>query len=141
MSVVPKGYTGIHMDDCWEEKDPVRDPETGRLQPNATRFPSGLGSLGKHIHDAGATFGLYTAESRRTCGGYPASQDYEKLDAATFAEWGVDYLKVDGCNRCACVCARARVCVCLRVSKASSSKNSNCCCKWVVRRKRLYLCA
>ena len=33
-----------------------------------------------------------------TCGGYPASLGYEKIDAKTFAEWGVDYLKYDNCN-------------------------------------------
>lgn len=95
---VEAGYTGIHMDDCWEEKEPARDPATGKLQPNATRFPSGLKSLGEYMHANGATFGLYTAESPSTCGGYPASADREALDAKAFAEWGVDYLKVDGCG-------------------------------------------
>lgn len=95
---VEAGYTGIHMDDCWEEKHPPRDPKTGRLRPNATRFPSGLKELGEYIHSKGATFGLYTAESPATCGGYPASANNEALDADTFAEWGVDYLKVDGCG-------------------------------------------
>ena len=50
------------------------------------------------MHTAGATFGLYTAESPTTCGGYPATDNTEALDAKTFAEWGVDYLKVDGCG-------------------------------------------
>lgn len=51
------------------------------------------------MHAKGATFGLYTAESPTTCGGYPASApDHEALDAKTFAAWGVDYLKVDGCG-------------------------------------------
>ena len=95
---VAAGYTGIHMDDCWEQKKPLRDPKTGRLQPNATRFPSGLKALGDYMHANGATFGLYTAESPSTCGGYPASANNEMLDAKTFAEWGVDYLKVDGCG-------------------------------------------
>jgi hypothetical protein len=39
-----------------------------------------------------------TAESPSTCGGYPASANSEALDAKTFAEWGVDYMKVDGCG-------------------------------------------
>ncbi len=96
---IEAGYTGIHMDDCWEEKNPPRDPKTGRLQPNSTRFPSGLKALGDYMHGKGATFGLYTAESPTTCGGYPASApDHEKIDAETFASWGVDYLKVDGCG-------------------------------------------
>lgn len=29
-----------------------------------------------------------------TCAGYPASAGHEATDASTFAEWGVDYLKV-----------------------------------------------
>ena len=32
-----------------------------------------------------------------TCGGYPGSMGYEKIDADTFASWGVDMLKYDGC--------------------------------------------
>ena len=95
---VKAGYTGIHMDDCWESKHPPRDPITQKLAPNATRFPSGLKALGDYMHQKGATFGLYTAESPTTCGGYPASANMEVLDAQTFAEWGVDYMKVDGCG-------------------------------------------
>ena len=49
------------------------------------------------MHGKGATFGLYTAESPTTCGGYPASApDHEKIDAVCFV--GVDYLSVDGCG-------------------------------------------
>lgn len=95
---VSAGYVGIHLDDCWEEKHPPRDPKTGRLRANATRFPSGLKALGDYIHGKGASFGLYTAESPTTCGGYPASSAHEALDAETFAGWGVDYMKVDGCG-------------------------------------------
>ena len=95
---VAAGYTGIHMDDCWENKNPSRDPDTGNLIPNATRFPSGLKALGDYMHGKGATFGLYTAESPHTCGGYPASANNEEKDAKQFAEWGVDYIKVDGCG-------------------------------------------
>ena len=50
------------------------------------------------MHSKNATFGLYTAESASTCGGYPASANHEALDAETFASWGVDYMKVDGCG-------------------------------------------
>ena len=55
-------------------------------------------ALGDYVHAAGLGFAMYTAESSETCGGYPASKGYETLDAQTFAEWGVDYLKVDGCG-------------------------------------------
>jgi len=86
------------MDDCWEQKDPKRDPSSNELVPEPTRFPSGMKALGDYIHAAGASFGLYTAESPSTCGGYPASAGNEALDAKTFAKWGVDYMKVDGCG-------------------------------------------
>jgi alpha-galactosidase len=32
-----------------------------------------------------------------TCGGYPGSLGYEKVDAKAWAEWGFDYLKYDNC--------------------------------------------
>jgi len=32
-----------------------------------------------------------------TCGGYAGSEGYELIDSQTFAEWGVDYIKIDGC--------------------------------------------
>jgi len=95
---VAAGYKGIHMDDCWEQKDPKRDPSSGELVPEPTRFPSGMKALGDYVHAAGASFGLYTAESPSTCGGFPASAGHEALDAKTFAKWGVDYMKVDGCG-------------------------------------------
>ena len=39
---------------------------------------------------------IYASRSPTTCGGYPASANHEELDAKTFADWGVDYMKVDG---------------------------------------------
>ena len=32
-----------------------------------------------------------------TCGGYPGSKFTMELDAQTFAEWGIDSFKMDGC--------------------------------------------
>lgn len=43
-------------------------------------------------------FGLLTWYSIHTCGFQPGSWGYEELDAATYAEWGVDYLKYDNCG-------------------------------------------
>ena len=90
---VTAGYDSIHIDDCWERKNPPRDTNN-QLVANATRFPNGMKSLADYVHQKGARFGLYTAESPTTCGGYPASANHEQIDAKTFADWGVDYLKV-----------------------------------------------
>jgi len=57
-----------------------------------------LQALGDYYHSKGLKYALYTAESPTTCGGYPASANHELLDAKTFADWGVDYMKVDGCG-------------------------------------------
>jgi hypothetical protein len=92
------GYASIHMDDCWEQKVPPRDPKTGKLRAEPTRFPNGMKALGDYYHSKNISFAAYTAESTHTCGGYPASANNEVLDAKTFAEWGVDYMKVDGCG-------------------------------------------
>jgi hypothetical protein len=89
------GYDTLHLDDCWENVNPPRTG--GELTGNTTRFPSGMAALGTYIHSKNARYGLYTAENSLTCGGYPASAGYETQDALTFAKWGVDYLKVDGC--------------------------------------------
>jgi len=94
------GYNGIHMDDCWEQQNPPRDAN-GHLQANTTRFPNGMKGLGQYIHSKGVSYAIYTAESRSTCGGYPASEGYEAVDAQTFADWEVDYVKVDGCGSAA----------------------------------------
>lgn len=42
-------------------------------------------------------FGIYSDAGNLTCGGYPGSLGHEELDAQTFASWGIDYLKLDGC--------------------------------------------
>jgi len=56
------GYASIHMDDCWEQKEPPRDPTSGRLRANATRFPGGMKALGQYIHGKKLGFAIYTAE-------------------------------------------------------------------------------
>lgn len=86
------GYASIHMDDCWEQKNPPRDPTTHELRADFVRFPDGMKALGDYIHGKGLSFAIYSAESSETCGGYPASQGYESLDATTFASWGVGAL-------------------------------------------------
>jgi len=92
------GYDGIHVDDCWSNVYVnERDDVTHEIVANATRFPSGMKGLGDYLHSLGLRFGLYTDIGTRTCGGYVGSFDYEEVDAASFAAWGVDYIKVDGC--------------------------------------------
>jgi len=91
------GYKSISIDDCWENQSPPRDAQ-GKLAPDSLRFPSGFKALGDYMHAKGVSFGIYSDEGTHTCCGLPGSKGYEEIDAQTFAEWGVDYLKLDGCN-------------------------------------------
>lgn len=40
---------------------------------------------------------MYEDYGNMTCGGYPGVLGSEELDIATFVEWEIDYLKLDGC--------------------------------------------
>jgi len=89
------GYDQVSIDDCWEDlKGRNADNE---LVADSTRFPSGMKALGDYIHAKNVRFGTYSDAGTRTCGGFPGSKGYEEIDAKTFASWGVDYLKLDGC--------------------------------------------
>ncbi|XP_068236397.1 alpha-N-acetylgalactosaminidase-like isoform X2 [Palaemon carinicauda] len=88
------GYKVVSLDDCWLANE--RDAE-GKLQPDPLRFPSGLKALGDYIHAKGLLFGMYEDYGNYTCAGYPGILGHLEVDANTFAEWGVDYLKLDGC--------------------------------------------
>jgi hypothetical protein len=52
-----------------------------------------------YAHSKGLTFGLYTCAGTKTCvGGRPGSKDHWQQDADVYAEWGVDWVKMDWCN-------------------------------------------
>ncbi|XP_077172239.1 alpha-N-acetylgalactosaminidase-like [Paroedura picta] len=89
------GYQYMNLDDCWAAKE--RDAQ-GRLQANRSRFPSGIKALADYVHSKGLKFGIYSDLGNQTCEGYPGTMlDTIQTDAETFAEWGVDMLKLDGC--------------------------------------------
>eukprot|EP00026_Physarum_polycephalum_P008699 Phypoly_transcript_08795.p1 GENE.Phypoly_transcript_08795~~Phypoly_transcript_08795.p1 ORF type:complete len:395 (+),score=34.18 Phypoly_transcript_08795:71-1255(+) len=88
------GYEYINLDDCWLAK--TRDAQ-GRLQPDPVRFPHGIKALADYVHSLDLKFGIYEDTATKTCEGYPGSEGYYAVDAATYLEWGVDYVKLDGC--------------------------------------------
>lgn len=87
------GWNHIMMDDLWQG---TRKAD-GTPQPNASRFPNGLKTVADYVHQNGMKFGLYTDAADRTCAGAFGSYGYEKIDAKTYAEWGVDVVKCDYC--------------------------------------------
>ncbi|MEV1121959.1 glycoside hydrolase family 27 protein [Actinosynnema sp. NPDC049800] len=89
------GYTYLNLDDCWMARE--RD-ERGLLVPDPAKFPDGLKPVADYVHERGLKFGVYADAGSKTCAGYPGSLGHEQVDARSFAEWGVDYLKYDNCN-------------------------------------------
>ncbi|WP_181969764.1 NPCBM/NEW2 domain-containing protein [Paraburkholderia sp. DHOC27] len=103
------GYQYVTVDDCWVGG---RNATTGQLYSNATTFPDGIAALAAYVHGKGLKFGLYTSGGTNTCAGlahgtrppsYPpgvgaGSLGHESVDAQTFANWGVDYIKLDYCG-------------------------------------------
>ena len=63
-------------------------------------------ALADYVHGKGLHLGTYNDLGTETCSGYPgACKDesytlpgYINVDAQTYAGWGIDSLKMDGCN-------------------------------------------
>ncbi|KAH7187603.1 glycoside hydrolase superfamily, partial [Fusarium oxysporum] len=69
-----------------------------KLAANHTRFPGGISPTASYVHSKGLKVGIYSDDGIFTCGKYPGGHGYEEIDAQTFADWGVDYLKYDNCG-------------------------------------------
>jgi alpha-galactosidase len=89
------GYQYVNIDDCWSLKE--RGPD-GRLVPDPVKFPNGIEGVADYVHGKGLKLGIYGDAGTKTCAGYPGSLGTEDLDAQTWADWGVDYLKYDNCH-------------------------------------------
>ena len=90
------GYQYVNVDDCWAEQNRTAD---GKLEANHVKFPSGIKALADYMHERGLKLGIYTSAGTQTCQKtMPGGLDHEEVDAQTFADWGVDYLKYDNCN-------------------------------------------
>lgn len=87
------GYEYINIDDCWQ----IGRDENGKIIVDSLKFPSGMKSLIDYVHSKGLKFGIYSDAGVMTCQRRPGSYGYEEMDAQTYAEWGVDYLKYDYC--------------------------------------------
>ena len=90
------GYEWVVIDDCWH---PSR-AANGTLVPFAPYFPDGIKPVVDYVHSLGLKFGLYTSVGTKTChhGWSPGSFGYYEQDAALFASWEVDYVKMDWCG-------------------------------------------
>ena len=89
------GYNYVNIDDCWQSSS--RD-ENGKLLADVISFPSGIKKLSEYVNSLGLKLGIYSSNGTLTCEDYPASLYNEKIDADTFAEWGIEYFKYDFCH-------------------------------------------
>ena len=89
------GYVYVNLDDCWQSS--MRD-ENGKMQGDLTTFPHGIKWLVNEVNDLGLKLGIYSSNGTLTCEDLPASLYNERIDAETFAEWGVEYFKYDYCH-------------------------------------------
>ena len=71
---------------------------SSELLPHARSVFKASGTRGDYIHRRGLKFGTYSDIGSQTCAGKVGLQGHFDQDAKTFASWGVDYIKVDGCN-------------------------------------------
>ena len=104
--LVNHGWSYVNLDDFWMRSknggwatDDIRGPgrdERGEILPNQ-RFPD-MKALADYAHDHGMKLGLYSSPGPETCGGCYGSWGHEVQDAATFAKWGIDFLKYDWCS-------------------------------------------
>ena len=89
------GYRYVNLDGGWDLR--LRSAD-GSLQPDPRKFPHGIKPVVDYVHSLGLKFGIYTSAGVINCAGTSAgSYGHYSHDAATFAAWGVDYLKLDWC--------------------------------------------
>src|SRR5882757_1748655 len=86
------GYVYVNIDDTWEGKRSA----SGEIQSNE-KFPD-MKALADYVHSKGLKLGIYSSPGAQTCARYEGSLGHEEQDAATYAAWGIDYLKYDLCG-------------------------------------------
>lgn len=84
------GYTYVNLDRCWGD---ARD-ENGDIVLDTARLPNGIDAFSDDLHARGFKLGFHrhTAE----CADVP--EGHEAADAAKYAQFGVDFLKLVSCQ-------------------------------------------
>jgi alpha-galactosidase len=96
------GYDRVHLDGGWwagVDTGTIVRNASGFFEVDTAKFPDGMAALVAAIHAKGFDWGHYTDAGTHACNGdTPMSEGYEAQDAALFAEWGVDGVKIDACS-------------------------------------------
>ncbi len=88
------GYKYVVLDDgCYKS-----ERENGKLANEPVKFPSGFKALSDYVHERGLKFGMYNDIGTNLCAGAAVGTcGFEKTDAKSYLDWGVDFLKIDNC--------------------------------------------
>ncbi len=91
--LINHGWEYINIDDGWQSPRRANDSSIVANE----KFPH-IDKMGDWLHAKGLKFGIYSSPGPLTCGGYTGSWRNEVNDAASYASWGIDYLKYDWCS-------------------------------------------
>lgn len=90
------GYDFVISDGGW--RDTELGPN-GELTVHQGRFPGGIKTLVEYVHAHGMKLGLHTVPGTHNCGGDPVGgYGHEEVHVGQFAEWGIDFIKLDRCH-------------------------------------------
>ncbi|HEX3391611.1 MAG TPA: glycoside hydrolase family 27 protein, partial [Solirubrobacteraceae bacterium] len=96
LGLARRGFRFVWLDVGWWQGQ--RAPN-GQIAIDREQWPHGMAWLAAVLHRAGLLFGVYADAGADGCGGAgQGSYGHYRQDAATFAAWGVDAVKVDFCG-------------------------------------------
>jgi alpha-galactosidase len=92
----PYGYEYCILSAGWEPHTGTLRDASGVILPDATKFPNGIKPVSDYVRAQGLRFGFYTSSAiGADIYGYTGSGDKEDQDAASFANWNVEWLQLD----------------------------------------------
>ncbi len=88
------GYQFVVLDDGCYKAERVNE----RLANEEIKFPGGFKALSDYVHSKELKFGMYNDIGTNLCAGAMVGTcGFENIDAASYIDWDVDFLKVDNC--------------------------------------------
>ncbi len=88
------GYKYVVLDDGCYKSERVDE----KLSNEDVKFPNGFKTLSDYIHGKGLKFGMYNDIGTNLCAGAAVGTcGHEEVDAQSYVDWGVDFLKIDNC--------------------------------------------
>ena len=88
------GYEFVVLDDGCYQPERVK----GKLAANEVKFKSGFDAMSEYVHSHGLKYGMYNDIGDRLCSGLQVGTcGFEDVDAQSYIDWKVDFMKVDNC--------------------------------------------